>query len=105
MFCDTFPDAYWEIEEIITADSTVVVRTEMTGTHLGEFLGIPATGNVTRMTIIDIFRIMEGKIAEHWGTLPALHLNGQQLTVGRTARQRREREATASSERRAAQGR
>jgi predicted SnoaL-like aldol condensation-catalyzing enzyme len=93
MMCTAFPDVYWEIGEIITTDSTVVIRTELTGTHLGDFHGIPATGDIVRMTVIDIVRIVEGKIAEHWGTLPPLDLNGRPLPVGRSARQREETES------------
>jgi steroid delta-isomerase-like uncharacterized protein len=71
-FCAAFPDAQWEIEELIAVDDTVVVRTTVTGTHLDTFLGVPPTGDEMTMTGIDIVRIAQGKIVEHWGTLPPL---------------------------------
>jgi len=71
-FCSAFPDAQWEIEEMIAVDDTVLVRTTVTGTHLDTFLGIPPTGDEMIMTGIDIVRIAQGKIVEHWGTLPPL---------------------------------
>ncbi|HET7093444.1 MAG TPA: ester cyclase, partial [Thermomicrobiales bacterium] len=37
------------------------------GSHQGDFFGIPATGREFAMTAIDILRIANGKVAEHWG--------------------------------------
>ena len=39
----------------------------MRGTHLGEFEGIAPTGKQVEVRAIDIYRITEGKIVEHWG--------------------------------------
>ena len=39
----------------------------MRGTHLGEFEGIAPTGKRVEVRAIDIYRITEGKIVEHWG--------------------------------------
>jgi predicted ester cyclase len=38
----------------------------MTATHAGEFMGIPATGRRVTLAGIDISRIEDGRIAEHW---------------------------------------
>ena len=38
-----------------------------TGTHQGEFVGIPATGKQTTTNGADFFRMQDGKQAEHWG--------------------------------------
>ena len=38
-----------------------------TGTHQGEFVGIPATGKQTTTNGVDFFRMQDGKQAEHWG--------------------------------------
>jgi predicted ester cyclase len=40
-----------------------------TGTHKGEWMGIPATGRSVSVTIFDMFRVSGGKIVEHWGLL------------------------------------
>jgi steroid delta-isomerase-like uncharacterized protein len=71
-FCAAFPDAQWEIEDMIAVDDTVLARTTVTGTHLDTFLGIPPSGDEMTMAGIDIVRIAQGKIVEHWGTLPPL---------------------------------
>jgi predicted SnoaL-like aldol condensation-catalyzing enzyme len=73
-FCCAFPDAQWEIEEMTTVDDTVVVHTMVTGTNLGAFLGVPPTGDEMTIVGTDILRIIQGKIVEHWGTLPPLEL-------------------------------
>jgi len=42
------------------------VRDVFTGTHRGDFMGIPATGNRVTMEAIHIFRFDGGRMAEHW---------------------------------------
>ncbi len=61
-----FPDAYWTIEDIFAAGDRVATRGRWGGTHLGDFFGIPATGRLFEVTHMHIFRIEDGKIAEHW---------------------------------------
>ncbi len=60
----TFPDYYHGIEELISAGDKVVVRMLFTGTHKGEFQGIPPTGNKIEASVILIFRIEDGKVVE-----------------------------------------
>jgi steroid delta-isomerase-like uncharacterized protein len=62
-----FPDQHIVGEEWIEHEDRVVCRWRLTGTHLGPFFGIPATGRPIVMTGIDIERIEDGLIAEHWG--------------------------------------
>jgi steroid delta-isomerase-like uncharacterized protein len=50
------------------------------GTHTGEFLGIPATGKTVKVTGVDIVRVADGMLVEHWGILDMLLLM-QQLGV------------------------
>jgi predicted ester cyclase len=45
----------------------VVGRYTLRGTHLGDFLGNPATGNSIEVSNIHILRVVDGKIVEHWG--------------------------------------
>ena len=45
----------------------VAGRMTTTGTHTGEFMGIPATGKRVSFTEIHIVRIANGKAVEHWG--------------------------------------
>lgn len=44
----------------------VAARCFITGTHKGEFLGIPPTGNEVKDQGLDIFRVANGKILEIW---------------------------------------
>ena len=54
------------IEDIVAEDQKVVVRWTNSGTHVGEFFGIPPTGKSFQVAGIDIHRLQEGKLAEHW---------------------------------------
>ena len=61
-----FPDLHQDIEEMIAEGDRVVVRSTFRGTHQGPFAGIAPTGKPLAMTAIEIFRIQDGKIPEHW---------------------------------------
>ncbi len=64
-----FPDGYLIVEEMIAEGDKVVVRTKEGGTLSGEgFMGIRPTGRKHEITEIHIFRVVNGKIAEHWST-------------------------------------
>ena len=74
------PDFRTEIQDLIAEDDKVVARVIMTGTHTGNFYGIPATGKRVEFSGMFIARILDGKIVEHWGEEDALSLL-QQLGV------------------------
>ena len=57
------------------------VRAWMTGTHQGEFMGIPASGHAINVGVADYFRIADGSIVEHRGVMDTGALM-QQLTAG-----------------------
>ena len=61
------PDFRTEIQDLIAEGDKVVARVIMTGTHTGNFYGIPSTGNHVEFSGIFIARIANGKIVEHWG--------------------------------------
>lgn len=61
------PDYHTNIEDLIAEGDKVVARVTMTGTHTGNFWGIPPTGRRVNLTGIYIVRIEDGKIVEHWG--------------------------------------
>jgi steroid delta-isomerase-like uncharacterized protein len=62
-------DPHWTIDDIIAERDIVVLRWNHTGTHVGEFLGIPPTGKAFTMRGIDIYRVKDGKMAEHWNVV------------------------------------
>jgi steroid delta-isomerase-like uncharacterized protein len=61
-----FPDARATILDMIAEGDKVVQRASTEGTHTGSFLGIPPTGKHAKWSLIDIYRIADGKIVEHW---------------------------------------
>jgi predicted ester cyclase len=61
-----FPDARAIILDMIAEGDKVVQRASTEGTHTGSFLGIPPTGKHAKWSFIDIYRIADGKIVEHW---------------------------------------
>jgi len=52
-------------DQIAEADR-VVTRKTLQGTHQGDLLGVPPTGNVIRIEVIDILRVQDGQITDHW---------------------------------------
>ncbi len=75
-----FPDFRMNVEDMIAEGEKVVARVSWSGTHQGEFMGIAPTGNRVEVSGIDILRITDGKIAEHWGKFDDLGMM-QQLGV------------------------
>ena len=65
-FYTAFPD-YFAKNDIEFADDTWVAATGyLTGTHLGPYLGYPATGRKMRMRFSDFWLVKDGKLAENW---------------------------------------
>ena len=61
-----FPDFRLTVEDIIANTDTVWIRMTARGTNLGPFMG-PPTGKSIAITVMDVCRFENGKIAEHWG--------------------------------------
>lgn len=61
-----FPDWQEEIVNIIAEGDKVVTHLRGTGTHKGEFQGIPATGKTMELDSVNIDRLVDGKIVERW---------------------------------------
>lgn len=59
-----FPDVHWVVEETIASGEKVVSRFKWTGTHQGEFLGIPASGRKVVVPGVVIDRLQNGKMAD-----------------------------------------
>jgi hypothetical protein len=53
--------------DVIAEGDLVAARVTYSGTHEGEFVGIPGTGRQTQTSGVDLFRMQDGKQAEHWG--------------------------------------
>lgn len=62
-----FPDVrFTPVLELADGDK-VVIHYEMVGTHQGEFLGLPPTGEQVTVRGVDIVTVVDGKCTEHWG--------------------------------------
>lgn len=64
-----FPDLHVTVEDLIEEGDKVVGRNTVTGTHLGEHMGRPPTGNTVAYNEIFIVRFVDGGIAETWGVV------------------------------------
>ncbi|PKB81553.1 MAG: hypothetical protein BZY88_06450 [SAR202 cluster bacterium Io17-Chloro-G9] len=67
MFFAAFPDLDSTIDLLVAEGDLVAGRMTTTGTHTGDFMGIPATGKRVNFTETHIVRIANGKAVEHWG--------------------------------------
>ncbi|ALG09850.1 ester cyclase [Kibdelosporangium phytohabitans] len=67
-----FPDLRVTAEDVLAEGDKVVCRNTVTGTHQGEFRGMPATGKAVAYSEIFIFRFAGGRIAEIWGVVDVL---------------------------------
>ena len=59
-----FPDIRWVTEETVEQGEKVVSRFTWTGTHRGEFLGIPATGKSVSVKGVVIDRVVAGQMTD-----------------------------------------
>lgn len=66
VFRTAFPDIDVVVEDLIAEGDRVVDRITVTGTHQGEFMGIPPSGQRFELEEIHIARIVDGKIVERW---------------------------------------
>ena len=73
-FLDAFEDFRVEVDDVIVAGDTLVGRYTYRGRHTATFMGVPASGNEIEMHSIDIWRVSDGRLAEHWDELNTLKL-------------------------------
>jgi steroid delta-isomerase-like uncharacterized protein len=59
-------DLTFTVEDQVAEGDKVTTRFTITGTHQGEFVGIPATGKPIRVQAINIHRVANGQIQEGW---------------------------------------
>lgn len=76
-----FPDMRMQVEDILASGDRVAVRVRYTGTHQGDFMGMPPTGKRVDAQLIDIMVMGDdGLCHEHWGVMDQLTMM-QQLGV------------------------
>jgi steroid delta-isomerase-like uncharacterized protein len=77
IYRSAFPDLRMEAHETVTEGDLVCARITTTGTHRGEFMGIPATGRQIEVETIDMARIRDGQCIEHWGVTDSMTMMQQ----------------------------
>jgi steroid delta-isomerase-like uncharacterized protein len=76
-FAEAFPDLRLTVEDIMAEGDMVAARVAFRGTHRGEFQGIPPTDKEVAFTAIEVNRVRDGKVEEHWVELDLLGLMQQ----------------------------
>ena len=79
-FLNAFPECRFTIDDMIAEGDRVVTKKTFRGTHEGEFAGIPPTGKTVELQFVDIMRVRNGRIVEHWNCIDQLSFM-QQLGV------------------------
>ena len=78
MYRAAFPDLRFNVEDALPSGDKVVMRGTASGTHEGEFMGIPPTGKSVDVPLIDIIRFGDDGLAhEHWGIFDAMAMMQQ----------------------------
>jgi predicted ester cyclase len=72
-----FPDFRATILDQVAEGDKVVTRKVFTGTHEGPFDGLDPTGRQVEIHVIDIVRVADGRIVEHWNCVDRLGLLAQ----------------------------
>jgi predicted ester cyclase len=65
-YFQAFPDLHISIDELIAEDGKVFCRSTMTGTHDGEYKGIPPTGRHIAVECAEVFTVADGKFVGYW---------------------------------------
>ena len=67
-----FSPCTFSIEDVVAEGDRVVVRWRSSGNHSGEFLGMPPTNRDYTIAGIDIHRLADSRMAEHWHVVDQL---------------------------------
>ena len=78
------PDISFTIEDSVEHGDTIWVRVRARGTATGPFFG-PPSGRPVDITVVDIARIVDGRIVEHWGVPDRFALLAQTGVLSRLA--------------------
>ncbi len=76
-FRKAMPDLHLSIDDLFGEGDRVVFRVTVRGTQQEPFMGAAPTGKQITVPAIDIVRIADGKIADHWGLMDTFGLRQQ----------------------------
>lgn len=77
MHLRAFPDGRFNDIQVIGENDMICVLSTFTGTQKGEFCGIAPTNKRVRVYCVDLSRVRNGKVVEHWGGMDAMSLMTQ----------------------------
>jgi steroid delta-isomerase-like uncharacterized protein len=64
-----FTDLHVDIHDVLQDGDKAVARVSFVGTHTGEFMGVPASGNPVHIDAIDIVQFRGDQCVAHWGSM------------------------------------
>ena len=67
-----YPDAVVTIDDMFAEGDAVITKKTFAGTNQAEFMGVPATGRHVSFQYVDIMRVRDGRIIEHWNVVDQL---------------------------------
>jgi len=73
----SFPSIKVEIHDQIAENDKVTTRKTLHSVQENDFMGISASGKMVSIRVIDIWKISDGKLTEHWGMLDFQDLTSQ----------------------------
>jgi steroid delta-isomerase-like uncharacterized protein len=73
----SFPDLNVKVERTVAEGDLLSVQFQISGTQLGSFMGAPASGKTFKVEAMDIVRLSNGRVVEHWGVFDAAGMMGQ----------------------------
>jgi predicted ester cyclase len=85
MMNGAFPDVVVTEDDLIAAGDKVIERSSASATHKGPLMGAPPTNKRVRWSEIHIYRLKDGRIAEHWAEIAMMELlqqTGVQPQIG-----------------------
>ena len=77
VFLAGFPDLHSTVLDTVSEGNKVVLRWQIEGTHTGDFLGVPPSGNKITLDVTEIFRVENGQLVEAWDQWDRLGLMQQ----------------------------
>ena len=69
MLQTAFEDFHVDVHDLLQEGDKVVARISFVGTHTGDFMGVPASGNQVDIHAIDVLQFRDDQVVAHWGVM------------------------------------
>jgi steroid delta-isomerase-like uncharacterized protein len=70
-------DVHLDVLRVVESDDTLAVHAVMSGTHVGELFGVPATGTRINQSVMTMLRFSDAKVVERWSVADMLGVMAQ----------------------------